>query len=154
MGKRSTASRSRASGHLGLAAGLAWLAALAAGCGGGSETNQARPTTTPMPTTTTTTTAVYTRYAAADAAIVAYCAGCHSKDGANQQHDRAYQVLSLDRYEDWHSQTTVIAAVLDKAHPDGRVMPPPDAPAQPTDAERSLLLDWTRRGAPDTPDGR
>jgi uncharacterized membrane protein len=97
---------------------------------------------------------VYTRYAAAETAIVTYCAGCHSREGSFPDHDRAYQVLQLDGYEDWHSQTTVIAAVLDKWHPDGNVMPPANAPSQPTDAERAMLLDWTRRGAPDTPDGR
>jgi uncharacterized membrane protein len=96
----------------------------------------------------------FTKYAAADTAIVTYCAGCHARDGRNKDHDRAHQVLPLDGYADWRSQTTVIAAVLDKQHLDGSVMPPADAPLQPSDAERNLLLDWTRRGAPDTPDGR
>jgi len=144
MGRPSTASRSRASA---VAATAVLLAAVAGTCGGGASM------TTDQVATPTTSAPVYTRYAAADAVIVTYCAGCHSQGGQNPQHDRAYQVLTLDRYQDWQSQTTVIAAVLDKQHPDGNVMPPPDAPAEPTDAERALLLDWTRRGAPDTPDG-
>ena len=97
---------------------------------------------------------VYTRYAAADAIIVKVCAGCHARGGAHPDQPRAHLVLPLDGYDDWRRGATVIAAVIDDAHPDGNPMPPAYAPAQPSDAERRLLLDWTRRGSPDTPDGR
>jgi len=123
------------------------IAALAVGCGGGRPSNNS-----PSPDAATAT--VYTRYTAADTIIFTACAGCHSRDGKHPDHERAYQVLPLDSYGDWRSQTTVIAAVLDTAHLDGRVMPPANAPVQLTDDERALLLDWTRRGAPDSPEGR
>ena len=97
---------------------------------------------------------VYTRYATADAIIVKVCAGCHARAGAHPDQPRAHLVLPLDGYDDWRRGATVIAAVIDDARPDGNPMPPASAPAQPSAGERQLLLDWTRRGSPDTPDGR
>jgi len=130
------------------AAVLALASALAGACGGPRPLDETAAPPAPA------TAAVYTRYAAADDIIVGYCAGCHARDGKHPDQPRAHQVLALDSYADWHQATTVIAAVLDTRHLDGSVMPPADAPAQPTDAERSLLLDWTRRGAPDTSQGQ
>ena len=95
-----------------------------------------------------------TRYPAGKRFVERYCAGCHTEAGADPQKRRAYAVLQLDTYEQWKGSQKVLTAVLDRWHLDGRLMPPPTARPQPTDAERRAALDWLRRGSPNTPDGR
>jgi len=92
-------------------------------------------------------------YPAASAFVEKYCAGCHTSTGTQAQKKRAYAVLQLDTYDEWKEQTKVITAVLDKWHLDGKIMPPPKASAQPTDAERKAILDWLARGSPNTAAG-
>ena len=87
--------------------------------------------------------------AAAVAFVDRYCAACHTASGRDPKQRRAYAVLQLDRYEQWKASATVIVAVVDKWHLDGRIMPPPSAKAQPTDAERRAILAWLARGSPD-----
>lgn len=94
------------------------------------------------------------KYPAATSFVKTYCAQCHSAEGADAQHTRAYAVLQLDTYDQWKSSAKVILAVLDKWHLDGRIMPPTNHKAQPTDAERSQIVAWLTRGSPNTPQGK
>lgn len=94
------------------------------------------------------------KYPAASAFVEKYCSGCHTSTGGDALKKRAYAVLQLDTYDDWKAGTKVITAVLDKWHLDGKIMPPPKATAQPTDAERKAILDWLGRGSPNTPSGK
>jgi hypothetical protein len=82
-----------------------------------------------------------------------YCSPCHWAGGQNPKQSVAFQSFQIDTYDDWATGRTIIPAVLDKWNPDGKVMPPPEAPAFPPDDERRLILDWVRRGSPNTPDG-
>lgn len=83
-----------------------------------------------------------------------YCSACHCRAGKDRKHARAYAILRLDKYDEWKESAKVIAAVTDKWHLDGRIMPPPQARAQPSDAERIEMLEWIGRGSPNTADGR
>jgi uncharacterized membrane protein len=94
------------------------------------------------------------KYPAASAFVEKYCSECHTSAGGHALKKRAYAVLQLDTYDQWKSGTKVILAVLDKWHLDGKIMPPPKATAQPTDAERKATLDWLGRGSPNTPSGK
>jgi hypothetical protein len=82
-----------------------------------------------------------------------YCSPCHWKGGQNPKRSGAYQAFQMDTYEQWATGRVIIPAVLDKWNPDGRVMPPPEAPEFPSDDDRRLILDWVRRGSPNTPGG-
>jgi hypothetical protein len=82
-----------------------------------------------------------------------YCSPCHWKGGQHPKQSAAYPAFQVDTYELWATGRTIIPAVLDKWNPDGAVMPPPEAPGFPPDDERMLVLDWVRRGSPNTPDG-
>jgi hypothetical protein len=82
-----------------------------------------------------------------------YCSPCHWIGGAHPKRPVAYVAFQIDTYEEWGTGTTIIPAVLDKWNPDGAVMPPPEAPAFPPDDLRMLILDWVRRGSPNTPTG-
>ncbi len=95
-----------------------------------------------------------TLYAPARAFVQKNCAACHSQGGTNGQHDRAYRIMRLDTYADWLASTKIILAVVDTRHLDGKVMPPPKATAQPSDAERLRIVEWLERGSPNTADGK
>jgi len=82
-----------------------------------------------------------------------YCGGCHAERGTDPKQKVAYPAFHVDSYEDWASSRTILLAVLDKWNPDGDVMPHPDA-VEPPDAERRLVLQWIRRGSPNTADGQ
>jgi uncharacterized membrane protein len=82
-----------------------------------------------------------------------YCVECHAKDGRDPKQKVAYPAFHADTYDDWVSSRTILLAVVDKWNPDGDVMPPPDA-LEPPDEERRLILDWIRRGSPNTSDGK
>jgi uncharacterized membrane protein len=86
--------------------------------------------------------------------VNSYCAPCHARGGPLPDHMRAYQVLHLDSYQDWKAGKRIILAVIDRWHLDGKIMPPPTAPAQPTDDERLQMIDWTQRDAPNSADGQ
>lgn len=83
-----------------------------------------------------------------------YCSACHSREGKDRKHARGYAILQLDSYDDWKASAKVIVAVTDKWHLRGKIMPPPTAKAQPSDAERHEILAWIGRGSPNTADGR
>jgi hypothetical protein len=82
-----------------------------------------------------------------------YCSPCHWKGGRHAKQPVAYPAFQVDTYALWATGRTIIPAVLDKWNPDGAVMPPPEAPGFPPDDERMSILDWVRRGSPNTPDG-
>jgi hypothetical protein len=81
-----------------------------------------------------------------------YCSPCHAQGGLDPKRAVAYPAFHVDTYDDWAVSRTILLAVVDKWNPDGSVMPPPDA-VEPPDAERKLILDWVRRGSPNTPSG-
>jgi hypothetical protein len=83
-----------------------------------------------------------------------YCSPCHWKGGQHPKQPVAYVAFQVDTYEQWATGGTIIPAVLDKWNPDGTVMPPPEAPAFPPDDERMSILDWVRRGSPNTASGQ
>jgi hypothetical protein len=73
--------------------------------------------------------------------------------GTHAKQQVAYPAFRVDTYEQWATGGTIIPAVLDKWNPDGTVMPPPEAPGFPPDDQRMLILDWVRRGSPNTASG-
>src|SRR6266567_3545489 len=83
--------------------------------------------------------------------VQTYCSPCHWSGGRHAKKAVAYPAFQVDTYEQWMTGRTIVPAVLDKWNPDGTVMPPPEAPADPPDDERMLILDWVRRGSPNTP---
>jgi uncharacterized membrane protein len=94
-----------------------------------------------------------TLYEPARQIVQKYCSGCHWKDGQDPRQKVAYPAFHVDTYEDWATSGTILLAVLDKWHPDGDVMPPPDA-IEPPDDDRRTLLDWIRRNSPNSSDGK
>jgi hypothetical protein len=82
-----------------------------------------------------------------------YCSPCHWKGGRHPKQSVAYPAFQVDTYVLWAAGRTIVPAVLDKWNPDGAVMPPPEAPGFPPDDERMSILDWVRRGSPNTLDG-
>jgi hypothetical protein len=85
------------------------------------------------------------RHPAASAFLKKYCAPCHAAGGPD---DRAFAVFQLDGHRQWREDETVVAAVVNRWHLDGKIMPPPQARAQPSDDERRALLEWIARGSP------
>ncbi len=83
-----------------------------------------------------------------------YCMPCHASVGAHALKKRAYQAFNVDSFGTWKNNRSVIVGVLDRWHLDGKIMPPPEASAQPSDADRRLILSWMERGVPNTVDGR
>jgi cytochrome c5 len=94
------------------------------------------------------------RYLPGQRFVERHCASCHADHGRDRLRARAHRVFAVDRYAQWQSGGRILLAVLDKWHLDGKVMPPPQAAEQPSDDERRQILDWIRRGSPNTPDGR
>lgn len=95
-----------------------------------------------------------TVYAPARRFVSMYCAGCHWEGGTNPKKKRALPQMRLDSYQSWSTHQSVLKGVIDRWHPDGKVMPPRDAKAQPPDAERRAILEWLARGSPNTVDGK
>jgi hypothetical protein len=95
-----------------------------------------------------------TMYAEGRLFAQSYCGPCHASDGQHARRPIAIRSFKMDSYQDWQEAFGILRAVLDRWHPDGTVMPPSFAPAQPSDAERRRVLAWVERGSPNTPDGR
>jgi hypothetical protein len=85
--------------------------------------------------------------------VQTYCSPCHWKGGQHIKQPVAYPAFHVDTYEDWAAGQTIVTAVLDKWNPDGTVMPPPEAPGFPPDDARMVILDWVKRGSPNTASG-
>ena len=93
------------------------------------------------------------RYLPAREVVSRYCAPCHTRAGASPRQREAYHELQLDRYDDLRRRQVVVENAL-ALHGGRADMPPREAERQPTPAERALLLDWVRRGCPNTASGR
>ena len=83
-----------------------------------------------------------------------YCSDCHSSRGSNDLRGRASRILSVDSYGEWIGSAGAIPGRLDLDSLELGPMPPPEYPVQPTQAERRMIVDWVKRGSPNTPDGR
>jgi len=87
-----------------------------------------------------------------------YCADCHTQGGLNPYQPSAWNyVMRLDTYPDWVAGKIAIEERLDKALAllNGyESMPPMYFTLEPTDSERQILLDWLRRGSPNSDSGR
>lgn len=83
-----------------------------------------------------------------------YCGECHTSRGGDPHRDKAVLNLKMDAYRDWLDAAGAVPSVLDKEALEAPIMPPPAYPAQPSDAERALLLEWVKRGSPNTDSGR
>lgn len=83
-----------------------------------------------------------------------YCMECHSADGTNPKQEKAYPNLGVANYREWMEASGAVPGVLDKAALEGPVMPPKSAKNQPTDEERKIMVEWVRRGSPNTDSGR
>jgi hypothetical protein len=123
---------------------LAVLALLAAGCGASERTD--------VPVVEAAMKG--TVYEPGRVFVQTYCSPCHWKGGQHPRRSAAYQTFQVDSYEQWATGRVIVPAVLDKWNPDGKVMPPPEAPGFPSDDDRRLILDWVRRGSPNTPGGQ
>ncbi len=98
-------------------------------------------------------------YAPAFRIVNRYCADCHTLGGKNDlQHDAWNFAVQFDTYSEWVEASKLLkirlapelAAAQD---PPVAVMPNISFPFQPTQAERDTLLEWIKRGSPNTPSG-
>jgi uncharacterized membrane protein len=98
-------------------------------------------------------------YAPAKRLVGRYCSDCHARNGGHENHADAWgHALRLDSHEEWVEARNRLLERLDSAvaaeqDPPVDVMPQAAFPLQPTRAERDTLLDWIRRGSPNTPSG-
>jgi cytochrome c len=87
-----------------------------------------------------------------------YCADCHTQGGLSPYQPSGWNyVMRLDTYQNWVDGSISIEERLDVAmalQNGYEAMPPSYAPFEPTDSERQVLLDWLRRGSPNTDSGR
>jgi hypothetical protein len=86
--------------------------------------------------------------------VARYCSACHSSQASNRISQRAAEALLLDTYSQWLAASVKIPRRLDRDSLLGKIMPPLTFPDQPGNAERRAVVDWLRRGSPNTPDGR
>ena len=131
---------------------FALLSTLVAGCAA-REPIDARKDGGPASSVTAERALRGTAYERGRDLVQRHCAGCHSQNGEDPRQRVAYPAFHVDAYDDWVSSRTILLAVLDKWNPDGDVMPPPDA-VELSDDDRRTLLDWIRRGSPNTVDGQ
>lgn len=94
------------------------------------------------------------RFDSARVILGKYCADCHSAHGSHGANSKALRMLSVENYADWMKASKAVPGRVDKDSLEGRVMPPPKFPNQPSDAERKTLAAWVRRGSPNTKTGR
>jgi hypothetical protein len=87
------------------------------------------------------------------------CADCHAKDGNNRDHVDAWgHAIRLDTYKQWVDGNRVLVERLDPdslaaQDPPVDPMPPAHFPYPLAASERDTLLEWMRRGSPNTADG-
>jgi uncharacterized membrane protein len=88
-----------------------------------------------------------------------YCADCHAEGGNDASHDDAWgHAIALDTYAQWakgskHLRERLDPAVAAAQDPPVDPMPLTGFKYQPSQAERDTLLDWLKRGSPNTPSG-
>ncbi len=84
-----------------------------------------------------------------------YCAACHSiKGSTSKSGEKARRAITMDTYAGWMEGSKGIPGRIDRDHLTDDIMPPSKFPAQPTDAERKTVVEWVRRGSPNTESGR
>jgi uncharacterized membrane protein len=99
------------------------------------------------------------RYEPAQRLVSRTCADCHVRTGNNETQPDAWgHAIRLDTYQDWVDGRRVLLERLDpvtaaQQDPPADVMPQPDFKFQLTDAERDTLLQWIKRGSPNTESG-
>jgi hypothetical protein len=97
-------------------------------------------------------------YDTASRLVNRFCADCHTEGGYDSEQWDGWAAVQFDSYAQWKKFDAKI--LLRRLDPDSAialdlsVMPPGGFPHQPTSEERALLLDWVRRGSPNTADGR
>jgi uncharacterized membrane protein len=97
-------------------------------------------------------------YDTATTLVRKYCADCHTEGGFNARQWDGWAAVQFDTYAQWKAFDA--SDLARRIHPDSasnlglNLMPPGDYGVQPTEAERSVLLEWLRRGSPNTADGR
>ena len=83
-----------------------------------------------------------------------YCMDCHSSRGSNPLLHKAVLNLKMDTYKDWMEAAGAVPSVLDRAALEAPIMPPSTFHSQPDDSERQFMVDWVKRGSPNTDSGR
>jgi uncharacterized membrane protein len=100
-----------------------------------------------------------TLYAPALRIVNYYCADCHVATGHNElQHDAWKFAIRLDQYSEWAEASKVL---LERLVPETAVAQDPPVEVMPnmafsrkiTQAERDTLVEWIKRGSPNTPSG-
>ncbi len=87
------------------------------------------------------------------------CADCHAKNGNNETHGDAWgHAIRLDSYQDWIDGRRVLLERLDtvtaaEQDPPVAAMPSAGFRYPLSDSERDTLLQWIRRGSPNTESG-
>ena len=98
-------------------------------------------------------------YEPAKRLVSLYCADCHARAGNDPSHDDAWgHAIRLDTYAEWAKGSKHLLERLDPAvaaaqDPPVDPMPLTGFRYQPSQAERDTLLDWLKRGSPNTPSG-
>lgn len=88
-----------------------------------------------------------------------YCADCHAAGGNHETHKDAWgHAIQLDTWKQWsdgerHLKERLDPAVAAAEDPPLDAMPLLAFPLQPTQAERDTLLEWVKRGSPNTASG-
>ena len=88
-----------------------------------------------------------------------YCADCHAEGGNDESHGDAWgNAIRLDTYAQWAKGSKHLLERLDPAtaaaqDPPVDPMPLTGFAHQPGQAERDTLLEWLKRGSPNTPSG-
>ena len=94
------------------------------------------------------------RFPAARAFANTYCADCHTRGGTHMAQPKAIRKLAMDTYAEWLAGSRDIPGRLNLDSLEGKAMPPSRFSRQPTAEERRMIIDWVRRGSPNTEDGR
>ncbi|MDB5047416.1 MAG: hypothetical protein JWO30_487 [Fibrobacteres bacterium] len=99
------------------------------------------------------------RYEPAQRLVSITCADCHTRNGNNETQPDAWgHAVRLDTYKDWLDSRKVLLERLDpvtaaEQDPPVDVMPQTTFKYQLTDTERDTLLQWIKRGSPNTESG-
>jgi uncharacterized membrane protein len=87
-----------------------------------------------------------------------YCADCHTEGGYNSGQWDGWAAVQFDTYAQWKNFDAAI--LIRRMNPDSAlaldvgVMPPGTFPHQPSPEERSVLMEWLKRGSPNTAGGQ
>jgi hypothetical protein len=97
-------------------------------------------------------------YDTARALINRYCGDCHTEAGYNSAQWDGWAAVQFDLYTQWKNIDP--ADLIRRVDPDSAitldlgVMPPGNFAHQPTAPERAVLLEWLRRGSPNSVSGQ